>query len=116
MKALIDSVVKELEVSKGKAGMFLIHVGIVREFSKTGKKVKGMRVSWDREKLKEVISSVERMNGIEKVSVLINEGNLSVGDVIMVAGVSGRFRKEVIPALEKLVEEIKTKVIKEEEF
>jgi molybdopterin synthase catalytic subunit len=96
-------------------GMLLTHVGLVRGTSKDGRKVRGMELSADREKLKEVVNEIKAKEGIEGVEVWINEGKLKVGDTIMVAVVGGRFRKEVLPALEELIERIKREVVVERE-
>ncbi|WP_457681801.1 molybdenum cofactor biosynthesis protein MoaE [Thermovibrio sp.] len=101
--------------SPEKLGMVLTHVGIVRATSKEGKKVNGLIVEIKREKLSQVVKEIRNREGIEAVEVFVNGGRLKVGEVIMVAAVGGRFRKEVFPALEELVERIKREVIVEKE-
>jgi len=96
-------------------GMVLLHKGIVRGTSKDGKEVKGMELSFDKGALKSLIKKAEEREGIEAVEVWINEGKLKVGDTIMLIAVGGRFRKEVFPTLEWLVERIKKEVVVERE-
>jgi molybdopterin synthase catalytic subunit len=97
-------------------GMFLVHHGIVRATSKEGTDVKGMRLSYDSEKLHKLLHTFGKRNGIVAVKAWINEGTLSVGDDIMYALVAGKFRTDVLPALEELVSHIKKEVVSEQEF
>ena len=97
-------------------GMILIHNGIVRGSSKKGEKVKGMELSVDRGKLKDVVRELESREGIEAIEVWINEGKLKVGDDIMLVAVGGRFRKDVLPAFEDLIRKIKEEVVVEKEI
>jgi molybdopterin synthase catalytic subunit len=97
-------------------GMFLIHNGIVRATSKDGKIVKGMHLSYAREKLNSLIDEFKKKEGIVAIKAWINEGTLTVGDDIMYVLVAGRLRKYVLPALEEFVSRIKKEVVSEEEF
>lgn len=96
--------------------MILIHNGIVRETSKDGKPVKGMKLSYDSEKLNEIINEIKRKDGILEVKVWINEGHLKIGDDIMKVLVAGRLRTDVFPALQELIGKIKNEVVNEEEI
>lgn len=96
-------------------GMVLIHNGVVRGSSKTGEKISQMELSVDWERLKEIVSEVEKREGIEAVEVWINEGRLKVGDDIMLVAVGGRFRSDVLPAFEELIGRIKKEVVVEKE-
>ena len=97
-------------------GMFLAHHGIVRATSKEGRDVKGMRLSYDGEKLRDLVGMFRKKKGIVAVKAWINEGTLSVGDEIMYVLVAGRFRTDVLPTLEELVTRIKREVVTEKEF
>jgi len=97
-------------------GMILIHNGIVRATSKDGKRVKGMHLSYDREKLDSLINEFGKKDGIVAIKAWINEGTLNVGDDIMRVLVAGRLRTDVIPVLEALVSSIKKEVVSEVEF
>ncbi|MCX8034375.1 MAG: molybdenum cofactor biosynthesis protein MoaE [Thermodesulfovibrio sp.] len=107
--------IKENPESKS-AGMILIHNGIVRETSKDGKPVKGMKLSFDSENLNKIINEIKIKEGILDVRVWINEGYLKVGDDIMKVLVAGRLRTDVFPALQELVGRIKNEVVNEEEI
>ncbi len=110
---LVDRVIKRAKPEN--TGMVLTHLGLVRGTSKSGKKVAGMKLSYDREKLNSVVEEVEKKEGIEAVEVWINSGKLKVGDPIMVVAIAGRYRTDVLPAFEELIEKIKKEVVIEEE-
>ncbi len=118
MKPSVDKLIEEIKkVSNPEnVGMILVHNGIVRASSKTGEKVSEMELSFDEEKLKEVISSIEKRDGIEAVRVWINSGRLKIGDDIMIVVVAGRFRSDVLPAFEELISRIKNEVVVEKEI
>ncbi len=97
-------------------GMILIHNGVVRATSKSGKSVKGMRLSYDAQKLNKFIEEIKKREGIVEVKVWINEGDLKIGDDIMKVLVAGRLRTDVFPALQELVSKIKNEVVNEEEI
>lgn len=97
-------------------GMILVHNGMVRATTKDGNPVKGMRLSYDREKLSGLLDELGKRDGIVAIKVWINEGLLKVGDDIMYALVAGRFRIIVIPVLEELVARIKKEIVSEEEI
>lgn len=97
-------------------GMILAHNGVVRATSKEGKPVKGMRLSYNRERLDALLAEYRKKEGIVEVKAWINEGLLKIGDDIMYALVAGKLRKYVIPALEEFVSKIKNEVVIEEEF
>lgn len=97
-------------------GMILIHNGIVRATSRSGKPVKGMRLSYNAQKLNECIEEIKKRQGIVEVKVWINEGDLKIGDDIMKVLVAGRLRTDVFPVLQELVNKIKNEVVNEEEI
>jgi molybdopterin synthase catalytic subunit len=96
-------------------GMILAHNGVVRATSKEGKPVHSMRLSYDREKLENLVRIMKEREGIADIRVWINEGDLKIGDDIMNVCVAGRFRTDVFPALQDLVGTIKREIVKEEE-
>lgn len=97
-------------------GMILIHNGIVRATSKNGKPVRGMRLSYNFQKLGEIVEEIKKREGIVEVKAWINEGDLKIGDDIMKVLVAGRLRTDVFPALQDLVSKIKKEVVHEEEI
>lgn len=56
-------------------GMILVHNGIVRGTSKSGKQVGKMRLSYDKESLTRLVDEQKRKDGIVDVKVWINEGD-----------------------------------------
>jgi len=108
------------EVKKGsdfrELGMILVHNGVVRATSKEGDIVSGMYLTYDKEKLNDLVDEFSKKEGILTIRAWINEGRLKVGDDIMYVLVAGRLRKYVLPALEGLVSSIKQEVVSEEEF
>jgi molybdopterin synthase catalytic subunit len=115
---MVDKWIKEIKANSDfqELGMLLVHNGVVRATSKDGKPVKGMHLSYDKEKLTHLVDEFTRKEGITAIKVWINEGKLSVGDDIMYALVAGRFRTYVIPVLEQLVSRIKKEIVSEVEF
>jgi molybdopterin synthase catalytic subunit len=100
-----------------RVGMILTHTGVVRGTSRDGRRVTGMTVSVDSERLKQVIAAEKASPGIVDVLVRIAENrSLSVGDEIMTVAVAGDIRDHVIPALERTLKAIKQRVIRETEI
>lgn len=98
-----------------KAGMVLVHNGVVRNSSRDGKPVNELTVKADREMLKEIVSLAKKRTGILEVLAEVNEGTLKPGDDVMLVAVAGDFRENVFPALMDTVDGIKRKVTKKEE-
>ncbi|HBR21556.1 MAG TPA: molybdopterin converting factor [Nitrospiraceae bacterium] len=115
---MIETWIREIkaEDSDGKVGMILIHNGIVRAFSKDGSPVKGMRLAYDKGQLEAVLKDFRYRDGIVRIKVWINEGNLKVGDNIMYVVVAGRFRTDIMPVFENLITTIKKEVVIETEI
>lgn len=114
---MIDQWIAEAKQSSDpqELGMILIHNGIVRATSKDGKSVKGMHLSYDREKLNSLLTEFRKKDGIVAIKAWINEGTLKVGDDIMYVLVAGRLRTNVLPTFEELISKIKREVVSEEE-
>ncbi|MDQ7787255.1 MAG: molybdenum cofactor biosynthesis protein MoaE [Thermodesulfovibrionales bacterium] len=115
---MIDQWVAEIKKNSDfqDLGMILAHNGVVRATSKEGKAVKGMRLSYKKERLDALLAEYRKKEGIVEVKAWINEGLLKIGDDIMYALVAGKLRKYVIPTLEEFVSRIKNEVVIEEEF
>lgn len=108
-------------------GMFLAHNGVVRETPKSevrgvetdgvapGHKVGGMVFGYDRAKVEQAIEATRAMPGIFYVRVWLNEGELAVGDDIMLVLIGGDIRPHVIDALQQLVGTIKIECVTEVE-
>lgn len=115
---MIDRWIEEIRKHerRDEIGMILVHNGIVRATSRDGRAVKGMILTYDKEKLESIINSVKEKEGIVEIKVWINEGHLKIGDDIMKVLVAGSLRTNVIPALQELVGRIKNEVVNEEEI
>ncbi|WP_025270743.1 molybdenum cofactor biosynthesis protein MoaE [Hippea sp. KM1] len=94
-------------------GMILIHNGVVRATSKDGKPVKGMNLTFNRQKLDKLKDRLQSMDFIEGVVIWINEGRLKIGDDIMYVIIAGNRREKLLPIFQKTIEEIKTEIVEE---
>ena len=125
-KPSIEKLLKDAKKDKSakKCGMYLVHNGVVRESArakvrlgkKNAKDVKGMVFDYDEKKVEKAKKKALKMKGIQYISVWLNSGKLKVGDDIMLVLVGGDIRPNVINCLQKLVEVIKTKCVKELEL
>ncbi len=98
-------------------GMILCHNGVVRETSRDGRLVTGLRVSVDHERLEEVIAENNRRPGIIEILVEISdEQDLKVGDDVMMLVVAGDIRENVIATLSDTLDAIKSTVTHKTEF
>lgn len=107
----------------GKAGMYLIHNGVVRGTAKAqvreGREsapVSGMVFSYDEKKVAAAVADTEKLPGICHVRVWLNEGRLDVGDDLMVVLVGGDIRPHVVDALQYLVGRLKGECVAETEL
>ena len=114
---MVDEWIKEIKANydPDTVGMILVHNGIVRGTSKEGKPVKGMRLTYDKALLESTVLEFRKRDGIAEIKAWINEGDLTVGDDIMYVLVAGRFRTDVLPALQELLGIIKKQVVSEQE-
>jgi molybdopterin synthase catalytic subunit len=102
-------------------GMFLVHNGVVRQTPKAkvrqgldeGTLVTGMEFSYDAAKLEEAIAEAYKLDGIFYIRVWLNEGQLEVGDDIMLVLIGGDIRPHVVDALQFLVGKIKNECVTE---
>ncbi len=114
---MVDEWIREIkaQVDPEELGMLLAHNGVVRATSRAGKPIKGMKLSYDKEKLASTVNNMKKRDGIVEIKAWINEGELKIGDDIMYVLVAGRFRTDVLPALQELLTIVKTEVVREEE-
>jgi molybdopterin synthase catalytic subunit len=114
---MIDQWMREIKADADPEalGMMLAHNGVVRGTAKDGKPVKGMKLSFDKEKLESRVNDMKKRDGIVEIRVWINQGELKIGDDIMYVLVAGRFRTDVLPALQELLTFVKSEVVREEE-
>ena len=112
--SLIDTIKKHPEYHR--AGMILCQNGVVRSTSRDGRKISGLTVSVDHEKLHKVIESHKKKSGIIEILVDIAENrHLNVGDDVMILVVAGDIRENVIAVLNDTLNAIKTTVTKKTE-
>ena len=100
-----------------RAGMVLCHNGVVRATSRDGRRVSGLRVAVDHDRLAAILADARQTLGIVDMRVEIAENlDLSVGDDVMVLVVAGDIRENVIHTLEKALNAIKTTVTSKTEY
>ena len=79
------------------AGMILAHNGVVRQTSRDGRKVTGLRVAVDRNKLESILARRKETPGIIDILVeIFDEQDLVVGDDVMFLVVAGEFPAETL--------------------
>jgi molybdopterin synthase catalytic subunit len=112
---MIDTIKKHPDYPR--AGMILCHNGVVRDTSRDGRKVSGLTLSVDHEKLRRVIETYKKKPGIVEILVEIaGNRNLAVGDDVMLLVVAGDIRENVITVLGDTLNAIKTTVTQKTEF
>lgn len=121
----VDSWLREAKAdpSAAKVGMYLTHNGTVRATAKEqvreGKEaapVTGLAFSYNEEKVEAAIAATYQLEGIYYVRVWLNEGELSVGDDIMLVLIGGDIRPHVTAALDFLVGTLKNTCVTEKEL
>jgi molybdopterin synthase catalytic subunit len=100
-----------------KAGMVLCHNGVVRATSRDGRKVRGLWVAADHDRLKQILAEQKQRPGILDIIVEIAEDReLSVGDDVMLLVVAGDVRENVIAVLTDTLNLIKSTVTSKTEY
>lgn len=121
----LDEWLREAKLDKDAplCGMYLFHNGVVRATAKAEVRenkptppVKKMIFSADREKLAEAVERAKKLPGIHYVRIWLNEGELAVGDSIMLALVGGDIRDNVVSGLTSFVKDVKTNCVIEKEI
>ncbi len=115
---LVNQLIQEVKQHPNAAGigMILSHTGIVRGTSRDGRKVSGLKVAVDQERLRHVCEKEKQSPGIVDIRVAIIEDQyLFVGDEIMGLVVAGDVRDHVIPVLERTLTAIKETVTRKTE-
>ena len=105
-------------------GMYLAHNGTVRQTARALVRnraedtapVSGMHFAWDRDKVARALEEARALPGIYHVRLWLNEGDLALGDDIMLVLVGGDIRPRVIDALQFLVGKIKNECVVEQEI
>jgi molybdopterin synthase catalytic subunit len=100
-----------------RVGMILCHNGVVRATSRDGRKVKGLRVAVDHEKLGQILAEQKQKPGILDIRVEIAEDrDLAVGEDVMLLLVAGDIRENVIAVLTDTLNLIKSTVTTKTEY
>lgn len=100
-----------------RAGMILAHNGVVRQTSRDGREVTGLRVAVDRKKLEGIVARNKKTPGIVEILVeIFADQDLTVGDDVMFLVVAGDIRETVITTLKETLDEIKSTVTQKTEF
>jgi molybdopterin synthase catalytic subunit len=98
-------------------GMLLAHNGVVRETTRDGCSVRGLRVSVDHDRLQRVLNEQRMRPGIVDIRVAIAEDrDLAVGEDVMILVVAGDIRENVIAVLTDTLNLIKTTVTEKTEY
>lgn len=99
-----------------KMGMIASHLGLVRGSSRDGRKVTGIEVRYDKDRLNKIVEEMKRLPGIVDILVETREGRLELGDEVMAVAVGGDIRENVFDALIKTVNRIKSEASRKQEF
>ena len=100
-----------------RVGMVLCHNGVVRATSRDGRKVSGLKVDVDHQKLTQILTEQKHRPGILDIRVEIAENrDLSVGDNVMLLLVAGDIRENVIAVLTETLNLIKSTVTTKTEY
>ncbi len=126
MKPSIDKWIKEAKKDKDakKCGMYLSHVGVVREDAKAkvrfgdenAKHVTAMEFDYDAIKVQQAIEETYKLEGIYYVRVHLEKGKIKVGHEIMYVLIGGDIRPNVTKALDFLVSKLKNECVQEKEL
>ncbi|MBU4419936.1 MAG: molybdenum cofactor biosynthesis protein MoaE [Proteobacteria bacterium] len=100
-----------------RVGMILCHNGVVRGTSRDGRRVSGLNITVDYERLQKAIEKHKERPGIIEILVKISENKkLAVGDDVMLLVVAGDIRENVIKVLNDALNDIKSTVTKKTEY
>ena len=113
LSKMIESVKAHPEYKK--MGMIASHLGVVRGTSRDGQTVRGIKVAYDHDVVKRIVSDAKKLPGVVEVLVDTNEGHLQVGDEILAVAVGGDIREHVFPALIETVDRLKKEAAKKRE-
>ena len=112
------------DASASECGMYLFHNGVVRSTARAmvrygvadAAPVTGMTFHADEEKAEQARKNALKMDGIRYARVWLNDGELQVGDDIMLVLLGGDTRPHVVDALQALVGTLKNECVSETEI
>ena len=115
INALVEQIKQRHDYEQ--VGMILCHNGVVRGTSRDGRRVCGLRVTVDQDRLAEVVHEYKQKPGILEILVQINaDRDLKVGDDVMLLAVAGDIRENVTAVLSDALNAIKSTVTHKTEF
>jgi molybdopterin synthase catalytic subunit len=113
----INKMIEDIKLHPGyrNVGMIASHYGIVRSFSRDGRKVTGMDVHFDDEKIRKILHDIKSRPGIVETLIETKRGYLTAGEAFVAVLVAGDIRDNVFPALFDAVNRLKTEAATEKE-
>ena len=97
-------------------GMVLVHNGIVKAKNRSGQRVHKIKVEVDKGRLQEIMEAVRSMPGVLAAQCEIREGELEVGEDIMLLGIAADIRENCFGAMTYALERIKGEVTRKVEY
>ena len=98
-----------------RAGMILLHNGIVRGHSLSGAPVQAMDVQADEARLSEILTGALSTPGIVFADAEVCTGTLKPGDDVMILCIAGDVRENVIKTMSMTLDRIKAEVTAKKE-
>ncbi len=99
-----------------KAGMILVHNGIVRAYDKSGtRRVKAVQVEVDWQTINAVKEWAASQKGIVAVDIQAFEGELAVVDDLLYIVLAGDIRENVLPVMRETIDKLKSMAVKKRE-
>lgn len=115
----LNKMIQDIKSHPGfdRVGMVLCHNGVVRASSRDDRKVSGLKVAVDHQKLARILTEQKHRPGILDIRIEIAENrDLSVGDDVMLLVVAGDIRENVITVLTETLNLIKATVTTKTEY
>lgn len=116
----LDEIVAELKQRPGfteNVGMILLHNGVVRGWSRDGrKKVKAVEVFANELKIGAICQELGARKGIFAIVAQANEGMLKPGDDLLYLAVAGDLRENVKEVFAELLDRIKSEGVSKKEI
>lgn len=116
----LDEMVRDIKGRPGfteNVGMIMLHNGVVRGWSRDGRrKVLAMQNTPDEKKIGAICQELGSRPGIFAISAQANAGLFKPGDEVLYLAVAGDVRENVIKTFEELLNRVKKEGIKKEEF
>ncbi len=97
-------------------GMVMVHNGVVRGWSRTGRKsVESITITPDLEKMQLICREMEKHPGIFRIMAHANSGVMKPGDDVLFLIIAGDIRENVKAAFSELLDRIKSEAVFKEE-